>query len=92
RIDNSVYFRRLEPEEFALLRELKQGRALQKAIDRAFSKSKISPQELPTLAQRWFHNWAELGWFCQPQPKPETSAVSKNRIKGKPAGARRKNA
>jgi hypothetical protein len=90
RVDNSVYFRRLEPEEFALLRELTQGRTLQKAIDEAFSESEISPQKLPALVQRWFHNWAALGWFCQPQP--ETSARSKNRIKGKPAGARRKNA
>jgi len=92
RIDNSVYFRRLEPEEFALLAELKQGRTLQKAIDEAVSESKISPQELSALVQRWFHNWAALGWFCQPQRETETSARSKNRIKGKPAGARRKNA
>jgi hypothetical protein len=90
RIDNSVYFRRLEPEEFALLAELKQGRTLQKAIDEAFSESEISPQKLPALVQRWFHNWAALGWFCQPQP--ETSARSKNRIKGRTAGALRKNA
>jgi hypothetical protein len=90
RIDNSVYFRRLEPEEFALLTELKQGRTLQKAVDHAFSKTKISPPDLPALVQRWFHNWAALGWFCQSEPKAETSARSKNRIKGKPTGARRK--
>ncbi|HXM91966.1 MAG TPA: DNA-binding domain-containing protein [Candidatus Dormibacteraeota bacterium] len=90
RIDNSVYFRRLEPEEFALLTELKQGRTLQKAVDHAFSETKLPPQELPALVQRWFHNWAALGWFCQPAPKVETSARSKNRIKGKRTGARRK--
>jgi hypothetical protein len=92
RIDNSVYFRRLEPEEFALLNELKQGRTLQKAVAHAFIETKIPPQELPALVQRWFHNWATLGWFCQPEPesKPETSARSKNRIKVKPTGARRK--
>jgi hypothetical protein len=88
RIDNSVYFRRLEPEEFALLTELKQGRTLQKAVGHAFTETKISPQELPALVQRWFHNWAALGWFCQPER--ETSTRSTNRIEGKRTGARRK--
>jgi hypothetical protein len=90
RIDNSVYFRRLEPEELALLTALKQGRTLQQAVNCAFRDSKISPQELPALVQRWFHNWAALGWFCQPEPKAETSPRSANRIKGKRTGARRK--
>jgi len=90
RIDNSVYFRRLEPEEFALLNELKQGRTLQKAVAHAFIETKISPQELPALVQRWFHNWAALGWFCQPETKTETSTRSKSRIEGKPTGVRRK--
>jgi hypothetical protein len=90
RIDNSVYFRRLEPEEFALLIELKQGRTLQKAVAHAFSKTKIPPQELPALVQRWFHNWAALGWFCQPESKAETSTRSTNRIKEKRIDAGRK--
>ena len=90
RIDNSVYFRRLEPEEFALLTELKQGRTLQKAVDRAFSETKNPPQELPALVQRWFHNWAALGWFCQPESKAEASAPSTNPKKGNPVGAGRK--
>jgi hypothetical protein len=88
RIDNSVYFRRIEHEELALLTELKQGRTLQKAVAHAFIETKIPPQELPALVQRWFHNWAALGWFCQPEPetKPETSTHSKNRLKAKPTG------
>jgi len=90
RIDNSVYFRRLEPEEFVLLNELKQGRALQKAVAHAFIETKIPPSELPAIVQRWFHNWAALGWFCQPEPKAETSPRSKNPIERKPIGARRK--
>jgi hypothetical protein len=90
RIDNSVYFRRLETEEFALLTELKQGRTLQKAVGHAFSETKIPPQELPALVQRWFHNWAALGWFCQPESRAETSALSTNIKTGNPAGAGRK--
>jgi hypothetical protein len=90
RIDNSVYFRRLEPEEFALLNGLKQGTTLQKAVDHAFIETKVSAQELPAIVQRWFHNWAALGWFCQPETKIGTSIRSKSPIERKPIGARRK--
>ena len=90
RIDNSVYFRRLEPEEFALLTELKQGRTLQKAVAHAFSETKIPPEDLPALVQRWFHNWAALGWFCQPDQKTETSPRSTNLMHRTPTGAGRK--
>ncbi|MDP9339313.1 MAG: DNA-binding domain-containing protein [Acidobacteriota bacterium] len=78
RIDNTVYFRRLEPEEFALLTELQQGRTLQKAVDQAFRKSKIPAEELPGLVQHWFHNWAALGWFCNP-PEKSARPISKKR-------------
>jgi hypothetical protein len=85
RIDCSVYFRRLEPEEFALLSELRQGRTLQKAVDQALRKSKISPDELPALVQRWFHNWAVLGWFCQSDGKPAPPRSKKRSLKRKRA-------
>ena len=85
RIDNTVYFRRLEHEEFTLLTELQQGRTLQKAVDQAFRKIKIPAEELPGLVQRWFHNWAALGWFCKPEEK-SARLVSKKRA------AKRKNA
>ena len=78
RIDNSVYFRRLEHEEFALLDALKQGKALQKAAEQAFRSTSIPANQLPGLVQQWFHNWAALGWFCLPEPKP-TAPRSKNR-------------
>jgi hypothetical protein len=84
RIDCSVYFRRLEREEFALLDELRQGRTLQKSMDQAFRKSKIPRQELPALIQRWFHNWAALGWFCQAEQKTNIRQA-KERAKRKTA-------
>ena len=73
RIDNSIYFRRLEPEEFALLSALHQGKTLQKSVDLAFRGSKIPPEELPGTVQRWFHNWAALGWFCKAEEKTPRS-------------------
>ena len=73
RIDNSVYFRRIEAEEFAVLSALRQGKALEKAIDAAFRKSSIPLAERAASVQQWFQNWATLGWFCRPQKKPAAS-------------------
>jgi hypothetical protein len=66
RIDDSVYFRRIEAEEFAILDALRNGKPLGKAIDAAFRKSAIPREERAASVQHWFQNWATLGWFCQP--------------------------
>ena len=73
RIDNSVYFRRIEVEEFAVLAALRQGKTLEKAIDAAFRKSAIPPDERAASVQQWFQNWATLGWFCRPENKQASS-------------------
>lgn len=70
RIDNSVYFRRIEPEEFAILSALRKGNTLEAAIETALRKTSIPLEQRPAAVQKWFHNWAALGWFCQPEKKP----------------------
>jgi hypothetical protein len=65
RVDDSVYFRRIEQEEFVILRVLQDGKALGKAIEAAFRKSRVPAEERPALVQQWFQNWAALGWFCR---------------------------
>jgi hypothetical protein len=65
RLENSVYFRRLEREEFLILRELRAGKMLNRAIDSALRKSSIAPEERPSQVQHWFQTWATLGWFCR---------------------------
>ena len=67
RIDFSVYFRRIQPEEFAILSALRKGATLSKAIGAAFRRSAIPPADRAASVQRWFHNWAALGWFCSQQ-------------------------
>ncbi|HYL62838.1 MAG TPA: DUF2063 domain-containing protein, partial [Candidatus Methylomirabilis sp.] len=69
RIDNSVYFRRLDPEEFAVLTALQQGKSLGAAVDAAFRRSAVAPEERPSTVQTWFQTWASLGWFCRPEEK-----------------------
>lgn len=63
RMDNSVYFRRLDREEFTILSALHQGRTLERAIVAAFRTSKIPPPERAVLVAAWFQNWSSLGWF-----------------------------
>jgi hypothetical protein len=65
RVDYSVYFRRIVREEFLILGALRQGKPLGKAIEIAFRKSSIAPEERASRVQEWFQNWAALGWFCR---------------------------
>jgi len=64
RVDFSVYFRRIQQEEFAILSALRKGATLGKAIESAFRKSSVPVGERAASVQHWFHNWAALGWFC----------------------------
>ena len=72
RVDYSVYFRRLAPEEFAILTALQRRKTLGSAVEFAFHKSAIAAEERALTVQTWFQTWAELGWFC---PRQKKSAV-----------------
>ena len=65
RMDNTVYFRRLEREEFAILSAAQKGRTLQQAIVTGFGSSKIPVAERAAHAAAWFRNWSSLGWFVR---------------------------
>jgi hypothetical protein len=69
RIDYSVYFRRLDQEEYSILTALHRGNTLGAAIDAAFRKSAVAPEQRPVQVQTWFQTWAALGWFCRPEKK-----------------------
>lgn len=69
RIDNSVYFRRISEEEFAILRDLRKGKTVEKAIEIGLRKTSITREDRAASVQEWFRNWAALGWFCQPGQK-----------------------
>ena len=69
RFDDSVYFRRVEAEEFVILSALCKGKPLGQAIETALRKTAIPPEERPAAVQRWFQNWAALGWFCKAEKK-----------------------
>lgn len=63
RVDDSVYFRRIAREEFAILSAIRRGKTLGQAINAGFRGSKIPPGKRAKSVQAWFQHWAALGWF-----------------------------
>jgi hypothetical protein len=74
RMDDSVYFRRLQRDEFAILSALRSGKPLKSAVESALKESSILPDELAANVQHWFKTWAVLGWFCSIQSKERSTA------------------
>jgi hypothetical protein len=67
RVDFTVYYRRLAPEEFRLLKAIERGDSIGEAIDAAFADSALPPDEISPLLEQWFATWAALGWLCRPE-------------------------
>ncbi len=61
-----VYFKRLQPEAFALLRALQQGQPLSQAIESSVDWSGKKLERVMEQLHDWFANWSGLGWFCHP--------------------------
>ena len=66
RFEESVYYRRIEREEFLLLTDLRDGDSIATAIERAFEGSKLAPDLQAARIQDYFAHASELGWFCLP--------------------------
>jgi Putative DNA-binding domain len=64
RADNSIYFKRLDPEAFAILSALRDGKRLSEAVDSVDWSSQSSDAAASNL-QAWFALWSSLGWFCK---------------------------
>ena len=67
RFDNSIYYRRVEREAFLILSGLQAQKTLGEAIESAFARSRLSPEEQAAIIQGCFAHAAELGWFCREQ-------------------------
>ena len=66
RCDNMLYYKRLEPEAFAILEGFQKGKTVEKACVAALAKSTRTDLDWTRQIQEWFHDWSALGWFCQP--------------------------
>ena len=67
RFEESVYYRRIDREEFLLLADLRDGDSIATAIERAFEGSKLALELQAAKIQDYFAHAAELGWFSSPK-------------------------
>jgi hypothetical protein len=77
RVDDSVYFRRLEAPQYDLLLAIQKGRTLAQAVSDTFAKRLNHSQADPVQVTHWFHNWSKLGWFCALQPKSDEKSKAR---------------
>jgi hypothetical protein len=59
RVDNLLYYKRLEPAAYRILAALRDGRPLATAI--AAGGRGVTAEQV----QEWFALWAKLGWLCR---------------------------
>jgi hypothetical protein len=67
RQQNMLYFKRLEPEAFAILEALGAGRTLSAACAAGLAGADPAIDWAPRV-QEWFRAWQSLGWLCR-RPK-----------------------
>jgi Putative DNA-binding domain len=79
RLDFSVYFRRIEPEEFVLLGALRSGKTIERAIESAFRKSAVPAAGRAAFVQHSFQTWATLGWVCRPKENEGAEKIREKR-------------
>jgi hypothetical protein len=65
RHDNMLYYKRLEPDAFAILQLLGRGLTVEEACGEAVSHSSRTEVDWPEQIKEWFATWSMLGWFCR---------------------------
>jgi len=71
RYRNSVFYKRLRPDQFALLSALQQGMPLEQAFAKAVESGGAASFQ-PRQITKWFQDWSALGWFCHAvEAKPD---------------------
>jgi hypothetical protein len=66
RLDDVVYYKRMERAEFRLLQALASGKPLGEAIDSVFKDSAQPLDEVRGQMEEWFASWSHNGWFYRP--------------------------
>jgi hypothetical protein len=62
----TVYYKRLQPEEYRMLTAIQSGAALGEVFAAAFSDSEMDEAAQAAYLQECFQQWAVLGWLCAP--------------------------
>jgi putative DNA-binding protein len=64
RWQNSLYYKRLEPAQYRLLSELRDGRSVADACERAIESEPGGDTDWAERIRNWFQVFTELGWLC----------------------------
>ena len=65
RFDNMLYYKRLEPEAFAILKALRAGKTVANACAIGLGKNRPRRLNWSAKVKDWFNDWSSLGWFCR---------------------------
>jgi hypothetical protein len=71
RQNNMLFFKRLEPEAYAILTALRDGRPLGAACAAGLSGADPAV-DWAGRVQDWFRGWQSLGWFCRRSTRGRT--------------------
>jgi hypothetical protein len=72
RAEDSVWYRRLDTDEYRLLDALRQGFPIGEAIESMTQASALAEEQLAARVQEWFAAWARMGWLCGHQLVSDT--------------------
>jgi len=70
----TVYYKRLQPEEFRMLKAIEARQPLGEVFN-AFEDSSMVESERPGFLQACFHQWAVLGWLCAAEQVDEAGST-----------------
>ena len=65
RHDNMLYYKRLDPEAFAILSSLSRGSTVEDACVEGVTASERTNIDWSAQIKDWFDAWSTLGWFCR---------------------------
>jgi hypothetical protein len=65
RHDNMLFYKRMDPEAFAILSSLARGVTVEDACVEAVTVSERPNIDWSTQIKEWFDTWSALGWFCR---------------------------
>jgi hypothetical protein len=64
RHDNMLYYKRLDPEAFAILTSLGRGVTVEDACVEGVTEGERTDIDWSAQIKEWFDTWSALGWFC----------------------------
>lgn len=67
RYENELFYKRLEPEAFAILQGIGRGKTVEESCLSALSQTKRQKIDWAARIKEWFNDWSSLGWFCLPK-------------------------